>query len=141
MSGTELWSVAALASDREVSSTNARRLAARSSRPPPTIADVNVICSRLSDPRHGEANEAEHNSQSPLWAIREKYRDCSYYQLNEIMACEAATCALWLFRSGRHPWRVEARKSPLTDANSDGNPPSRTRGCRHADPSPRFRPR
>jgi hypothetical protein len=32
---------------------------------------------------------------------------------------EAAKCPLWPFRAGKHPWRAEARKTPLTDANSD----------------------
>jgi hypothetical protein len=55
--------------------------------------------------------------QRPLQAIREKCRDCSCYQLNEIRACETVKCASWPFRSGRHPWRAEA-----LDAN----------GCRRA---------
>ena len=32
---------------------------------------------------------------------------------------QAVNCALWPFRAGKHPWRAEARKTPLTDANSD----------------------
>ena len=55
---------------------------------------------------------------SPLKAIRAKCYDCSYFQLNEIRLCEAVNCALWPFRAGKHPWRAEARKPPLTDANS-----------------------
>ena len=31
---------------------------------------------------------------------------------------QAVNCALWPFRAGQHPWRAEARKTPLTDANS-----------------------
>jgi hypothetical protein len=66
------------------------------------------------------ACEAGHKPQSLLQAIREKCRDCSCYQLNEIRACEAVKCALWPFRSRRHPWRAETRKTtPLTDANFD----------------------
>ena len=70
-------------------------------------------------PTASAAREAGHKPQSPLQAIREKFRDCSYYRLNEIRACEAVKCALWQFRAGKHPWRAEARKYPLTDANSD----------------------
>ena len=66
-----------------------------------------------------EAREAGHKPQSPLQAIREKCLDCSCYQLNEIRPCEAVNCPLWPFRAGKHPWRAEARKTPLTDANSD----------------------
>ena len=67
-------------------------------------------------PTASAAREAGHKPQSPLQAIREKCRDCSCYQLNEIRACEAVNCALWPFRAGKHPWRAEARKTPLTDA-------------------------
>ena len=74
------------------------------------------------------AREAGHKPQSPLQAIREKCRDCSCYQLNEIRACEAVKCALWPFRSGRHPWRAETRKTPLTDANFDRQPTFRDEG-------------
>ena len=56
---------------------------------------------------------AGHRPMSPL-----KTGDCSYFQLNEIRLCEAVNCALWPFRAGNHPWRTEARKTPLTDANS-----------------------
>jgi hypothetical protein len=68
-------------------------------------------------PTASAAREAGHKPQSPLQAIREKCRDCSCYQLNEIRGCEAVNCALWPFRAGKHPWRAEARKTPLTDAN------------------------
>ena len=65
------------------------------------------------------SREAGHAPMSPLKAIREKCRDCSCYQLNEIRLCEAVNCALWPFRAGRHPWRAELRKTPLTNADSD----------------------
>ncbi len=65
------------------------------------------------------AREAGHKPMSPLKAIRAKCYDCSYFQLNEIRLCKAVNCALWPFRAGKHPGRVEARKPPLTDANSD----------------------
>ena len=45
-------------------------------------------------PTASAAREAGHKPQSPLQAIREKCRDCSCYQLNEIRACEAVNCAL-----------------------------------------------
>ena len=70
-------------------------------------------------PTASAAREAGHKPQSPLQAIREKCRDCACYQLNEIRGCEAVNCALWPFRAGKHPWRAEARKTPLTDANSE----------------------
>jgi hypothetical protein len=54
---------------------------------------------------------------SPLKAIRAKCYDWSYFQLNEIRLCEAVNCALWPYRAGKHPWRAEARTTPLTDAN------------------------
>ena len=47
-----------------------------------------------------KTREASHKPQSPLQAIREKCRDCSCYQLNEIRACEAVNCAIWRFRAG-----------------------------------------
>ena len=70
-------------------------------------------------PTAAVSREAGHKPMSPLKAIRAKCYDCSYFQLNEIRFCEAVNCALWPFRAGKHPWRVEARKPPLTDANSD----------------------
>jgi hypothetical protein len=68
-------------------------------------------------PTAAVSREAGHQPQSPLQAIREKRRDCSCYQLNEIRACEAVNCALWRFKVGKHPWRADARKTQLTDAN------------------------
>ena len=65
------------------------------------------------------AREAGHASQSPLKAIRAKCFDCSGYQVSEVRLCEAVKCPLWPFRPGRHPRWVDARKTPLTDANSD----------------------
>ena len=73
----------------------------------------------LWPPTASAEREAGHTPMSPLKVIRAKCYDCSYFQLNEIRLCEAVNRALWSFRSGRHPWRVEARKPPLTDANSD----------------------
>ena len=71
-------------------------------------------------PTAAVSREAGHKPQSPLHAIREKCRDCSCYQLNEIRACEAVKCASW--PSGRHPSRAEARKTPLTDAAAGAQP-------------------
>ena len=65
------------------------------------------------------AREAGHKPQSPLRAIREKCRDCSCYQLNEIRACEAVKCPLWPFRAGKHPWWGEGEKTGRTLANSE----------------------
>ena len=62
-------------------------------------------------PTAGVAREAGHKPQSPLQAIREKCRDCSCYQLNEIRACEAVKCALWPFRAGKHPWWARSAKN------------------------------
>jgi hypothetical protein len=59
------------------------------------------------------AREAGHKPQSPLRAIREKCRDCSCYQLNEIRLCEAAKCPLWPFRAGKRALvQKPAGKSP-----------------------------
>ena len=70
-------------------------------------------------PTASAAREAGHKPRSPLRAIREKCRDCSCYQLNEIRACEAVKCPLWPFRAGKHPWRAASRKTPLADTDSD----------------------
>lgn len=80
-----------------------------------------MTCTKLAaiwPPTANVACEAGHKPQSPLRAIREKCRDCSCHQLNEIRACEAIKCALWPFRAGKHPWRTASRKTPLTDLNS-----------------------
>ena len=95
----------------------------------------------LWPPTADVAREAGHKPMSPLKAIRTKCYDCSYFQLNEIRLCEAVNCALWPFRAGKHPWRADARKTHLLTRIPTGNPRSRTRGCLHADPPPRFRPR
>jgi hypothetical protein len=70
-------------------------------------------------PTASAAREAGHKLQSPLRAIREKCRDCSCYQPNEIRACEAVNCALWPFRAGKHPWWGEGEKTCQTLANSE----------------------
>ena len=70
-------------------------------------------------PTASAAREAGHKPQSPLQAIREKCRDCSCYQLNEIRVCEAVNCALWPFRAGKHPWWGEGEKTCQTLANSE----------------------
>jgi hypothetical protein len=72
-----------------------------------------------SSPTAAVSRRAGHKPMPPLKAIRAKCYDCSYFQLNEIRLCETVNCAVWSFRAGKHPWRVEARKPPLTDANSD----------------------
>ena len=70
-------------------------------------------------PTASAAREAGHKPQSPLRAIREKCRDCSCYQLNEIRACEAVKCPLWPFRAGTHPWRAASRKTLPTDGDCE----------------------
>ena len=70
-------------------------------------------------PTASAAREAGHKPQSPLQAIREKCRDCSCYQLNEIRACEAVKCPLWPFRAGKHPWWGEGKKTSQTLADSE----------------------
>ena len=72
--------------------------------------------------------EAGHAPMSPLKAIREKCRDCSCYQLNEIRACEAVKCPLWPFRAGKHPWWGEGEKTRQTLANSERQTASEERG-------------
>jgi hypothetical protein len=66
-------------------------------------------------PTAAVSREAGHKPTSPLKAIREKCRDCSCYQLNEIRLCEATGCALWPFRAGKHPWLAEAEKTRRSD--------------------------
>ena len=88
-------------------------------------------------PTASVAREAGHKLMSPLKAIRAKCYDCSYFQLNEIRLCEAVNCALWPFRAGKHPWRAEARKTPLTDANSHRQTASEDEG---SVPDPRRMP-
>jgi hypothetical protein len=70
-------------------------------------------------PTSGVAREAGHKPQSPLRAIRDKCLDCSCSQVSEVRLCDAAKCPLWPFRAGKHPWQVEARKTPLAHANCD----------------------
>ena len=70
-------------------------------------------------PTAAAARQAGHAPQSPLTAIREKCRDCSCYQLTEIRLCEAAGCALWPFRAGKHPWWGESENTGQSLADSD----------------------
>ena len=92
-------------------------------------------------PTASAAREAGHKPQSPLRAIREKCRDCSCYQLNEIRACEAVKC-LYGPSGQASILGVRGRKTLPTDGDCErANRLPRTRGCRHADPPPRFRPR
>ena len=46
-----------------------------------------------------------------LWAIRAKCLDCSGGSHPEVADCLVKTCALYPFRIGRNPWRVEASES------------------------------
>ena len=73
----------------------------------------------LWPPTAAVSREAGHKPMSPLKAIRAKCYDSSYFQPNEIRLWEAVNCALWPLRAGKHPWRAEARKTLLTDVNSD----------------------
>ena len=92
-------------------------------------------------PTAAVSREAGHKPMSPLKAISAKCYDCSYFQLNEIRRCEAVNCALWPFRAGKHPGGPRREKPRLLTRIPSGNRHPRTRGCRHADPSPQFRPR
>jgi hypothetical protein len=65
-------------------------------------------------PTSEASREAGHEPMSPLRAIREKCRDCSCYQLNEIRACQTVKCPLWPFRAGKHPWWGEDQKTCQT---------------------------
>ena len=58
------------------------------------------------------AQEAGHQRQSPLKAIRQKCLDCSGGSPTEARRCEAVSCPLWPFRAGRHPWRGLFEKPP-----------------------------
>ena len=40
---------------------------------------------------------------TPIKAIREKCKDCTGHQLQEIRECSIKTCALWPYRMGRRP--------------------------------------
>ena len=46
-----------------------------------------------------------------LRAIRAKCLDCSGGSHAEVADCLVKTCALYPFRMGRNPWRVEASES------------------------------
>ena len=70
-------------------------------------------------PTASAAREAGHKPQSPLQAIREKCRDCSCYQLNEIRASEAVNCGPMAVPGGKHPWWGEGGKTGKTLADSD----------------------
>jgi hypothetical protein len=77
---------------------------------------------RVSDEPDADAlkrSEAGHKARGPLRAIRDKCLDCSCSQVSEVRLCDAAKCPLWPFRAGKHPWQVEARKTPLAHANCD----------------------
>ena len=68
--------------------------------------------------------------------------DCSCYQVSEVRLCEAVNCAV-VAVPGRSstPGGARREKPRLLTRIPTGKPPSRTRGCRHADPPPQFRPR
>jgi hypothetical protein len=77
-------------------------------------ADVSNSRTQLAaiwPPTAEAAREVGHEPQSPLQAIREKCRDCSCHQLNEIRFCEAVKCPLWPFRAGKHPWLAPRAKT------------------------------
>ena len=63
-------------------------------------------------PTASAAREAGHKPQSPLRAIREKCRDCSCYQLNEIRACEAVKCASMALQGRQAPLACGVPKNP-----------------------------
>ena len=42
---------------------------------------------------------------TPIKAIREKCKDCTGHQLQEIRECSIKTCALWPYRMGKRPKR------------------------------------
>jgi hypothetical protein len=46
-----------------------------------------------------------------LKAIRAKCLDCSCGSRSEVANCVVKTCALYPFRMGRNPWRVEVSES------------------------------
>jgi hypothetical protein len=84
-------------------------------------------------PTSEASREAGHEPMSPLKAIREKCRDCSCYQLNEIRACEALKCPLWPFRAGRHPWLAEAEKTRRFEGVFERQPAFRNEGSAPKD--------
>ena len=59
------------------------------------------------------AKVAGHKPISPMKAIREKCLDCCVGQVSEVRACEAVNCALWPFRSGKHPYTSGRVKNTL----------------------------
>ncbi len=61
------------------------------------------------------ARKAGHKPISPVEAIRRKCLDCTCQQPVEVKLCEAVTCSLWPFRSGRHPYT----KTRLLEAVSE----------------------
>jgi len=50
---------------------------------------------------------------TPLQSIRKKCLDCSCGSTKEVNLCPITTCALWPYRSGKHPFKA---KPELTDA-------------------------
>jgi hypothetical protein len=66
-------------------------------------------------PNHLVASRAGHKAISPVEAIRRKCLDCAGQQSAEVKLCEAVSCPLWPFRSGRHPY---TRKN-LQEADSE----------------------
>jgi hypothetical protein len=74
-------------------------------------------------PTASVAAVAGHVKKSPMMAIREKCADCCGGQLSEIRRCESLNCALWPFRSGRHPYTAARMKNSALDSvfREEGN--------------------
>lgn len=46
---------------------------------------------------------------NPVKAIREKCLDCSCGQIKEIRLCPVTNCALYPFRFGKNPYRIQRK--------------------------------
>lgn len=60
-------------------------------------------------PSAATAKKAGHPVRSPMKAIREKCLDCCCGNDAEVRRCETVECALWPFRSGKHPYTAKRR--------------------------------
>jgi len=74
-------------------------------------------------PTAAVARQAGHTRISPMQAIRRKCVDCCGHQLGEVRLCEAITCPLWPFRSGRHPYTEKAFQEADSEATSSTGVP------------------
>jgi hypothetical protein len=81
------------------------------------------------------AAAAGHEPMTPMQAIRQKCLDCSAYQLQEVRLCEFVTCALWPFRSGRHPYTQKRVYHALSAGPASGGTQVPAEGASSKNPA------